>query len=288
MNGPTVTSQSTLVSALEAPGPLLTVELRPPPATLNRESSMEAWIDAYHGVQRLLAHDRFVLFTDDAVGAREEESLAHLTTNLGADSDLSRVVPFLTCKHTLEYCLLFARRAASYGFGAITVTGGDGAVGPPRCLPRSRDLRLQIREQGIPLPLGVWVNPYRDPEEQVDFLHNEVGVSSYFLTQVVSHHDMEPVDRFLEAASRRGLPIPGAWGVFHYRSANPRTLERLSSFLPVPAEGLTREFAAGAPADEVTARTLRALRERGIEKVFLANVRIRDAATHLLRIEGLL
>lgn len=281
-------AESALVAALAAPGPLLTVELRPPPATLDRERSMEAWIDAYHGVQRLLAHDRFVLFTDDAVGAREEESLGHLTTNLGSESDLTRVVPFLTCKHSLEYCLLFARRAASYGFGAITVTGGDGSVGPPRCLPRSRDLRQKIRDQGTPLPLGVWVNPYRDADEQVDFLHAEVGVSSYFLTQVVSHHDMDPVDRFLEVASRRGLPIPGAWGVFHYRSANPQTLQRLSSFLPVPAEGLTAEFQAGASADEVTARTLRALRERGVEKVFLANVRIRDAASHLRRIEGLL
>ena len=36
------------------------------------------------------------------------------------------------------------------------------------------------------------------------------------------------------------------FGVFYYRSANPRTLDALKGFLPVPVEGLTREFAAGA------------------------------------------
>ena len=36
---------------------------------------------------------------------------------------------------------------------------------------------------------------------------------------------------------------PGLFGVFFYRSANARTLEALTSFLPVPAHELTREFA---------------------------------------------
>ena len=33
--------------------------------------------------------------------------------------------------------------------------------------------------------------------------------------------------------------------MFYYRSANPRTLDALKSFLPVPVEGLTREFDGG-------------------------------------------
>ena len=41
------------------------------------------------------------------------------------------------------------------------------------------------------------------------------------------------------------MALPGVFGVFFYRSANPRTLEALKGFLPVPAEGLTREFASG-------------------------------------------
>ncbi len=38
----------------------------------------------------------------------------------------------------------------------------------------------------------------------------------------------------------------GLFGVFYYRSANPRTLDMLSQFLPVPADALAAEFAAGA------------------------------------------
>ena len=38
------------------------------------------------------------------------------------------------------------------------------------------------------------------------------------------------------------------FGVFYYRSANPRTLAALRGFLPVPAEELTREFADGRHA----------------------------------------
>ena len=30
--------------------------------------------------------------------------------------------------------------------------------------------------------------------------------------------------------------MPGIFGVFYYRSANPKTLEMLKQFLPVPAE----------------------------------------------------
>ena len=41
------------------------------------------------------------------------------------------------------------------------------------------------------------------------------------------------------------MALPGVFGVFYYRSANPRTLEALKGFLPVPAEELTREFEGG-------------------------------------------
>jgi hypothetical protein len=143
--------------------------------------------------------------------------------------DLSRVVPFLTCKHTLEYCLLFARRAASLGIGAITVTGGDATVATPRCVPRSRDLRALVRAQVPGLSLGAWVNPYKDPVEQVALLMDPRHEADYFLTQVVSHHGMGAVDGFLEEAARRGLAMPGLFGVFHYRSGNRNTLERLNS-----------------------------------------------------------
>jgi len=283
--GPSQTDR--FLQALRSPGATRAVELRPPPAALGMSASVEAWIDLRHSVRRLLREDRFVLFTDDAVGTREEESLRHLVDNLGPGTDLSGVVPFLTLRHSLDYCTYFARRTRGHGMGGLTVTGGDEAAGTPRCLPRSRDLRTQIRERTPGLPLGVWTNPLADPEAQVGYLTDEGVAADYFLTQVVSHHHLPAVDRFLEAAEGAGLALPGLFGVFYYRSANPRTLARLGEFLPVPTAELTREFSAGASPEEVCARTLRALRERGVEKVYLCNLDLRSAPGILARIEKL-
>jgi len=66
--------------------------------------------------------------------------------------------------------------------------------------------------------------------------------AEFYLTQVISHYDVEPVARFIRATERRGLALPGLFGVFFYRSANARTLAALNSFLPVPFEGLTRDL----------------------------------------------
>lgn len=281
-------TRSTFMEVLYDERPVISVELRPPPADLPADQSVDAWIRLEHGVLRLLEDERFILFTDDAVGDREEESLRVLTTSLGADADLTRVIPFLTCKHSLEYCGLFARRAQAHGLGGVTVTGGDVQVGPPRCLPRSRDLRAHLRPRVPELPMGAWVNPFREASEQVGLLLDEGHDADYFLTQVISHHDMGPVDRFLDEAQRRGLAAPGLFGVFFYRSANPRTLARLANFLPVPAEGLIREFEAGVSAEEVCARTVRALAERGINKVYVSNLAAEDAASRLRAVEALL
>jgi len=278
----------TFLEELRAPGPLRAVELRPPPMGLPGAGSVDAWIDLNQGVRSLLRDKRFVFFTDDAVGDREEESLQHLTANLGVRADLSRVVPFLTCKHSLDYCLLFARRAASHGLTAVTVTGGDPEVGHPRCLPRSRDLRNRVRGEASGVALGAWVNPYRSAAEQVEFLMEEGHEADYYLTQVVSHHDMAPLDRFLEEAARRGVPQPGVVGVFFYRSGNPATLSRLSRFIPVPGNPLIREFESGVTAEAVCARTLQALAERGVEKVYISNLAPRGAAERLRRVETLL
>jgi hypothetical protein len=197
-------------------------------------------------------------------------------------------VPFLTCKHTLEYCLLFARRAFSHGIRALTVTGGDGQVGPPRCLPRSRDLRARIRRQAPGLALGAWVNPFRDPAEQVELLLDPEHHADYYLTQVVSHHDLAPLDRFLEEGARRGLELPGMVGVFYYRSARSATLQRLARFLPVPVPELQEEFAAGAGPDQVLGRTLDALARRGVRHTYLSNLREGRAAAAIRRVEALL
>ena len=83
---------------------------------------------------------------------------------------------------------------------------------------------------------------------------------------------------------RRGLALPGVFGVFFYRSANPKTLAALKGFLPVPVEGLTREFAAGASAEDVCAHTIRTLIEAGAEHFYISNLPISRAPATLASI----
>ena len=77
---------------------------------------MEIWIDMYHSIRRLARRDTVIFLTDNAVGLSEEENLAHLTANLAGDVDPRKIVPFLTSKHSIEYCLMHASRTASNGF----------------------------------------------------------------------------------------------------------------------------------------------------------------------------
>jgi hypothetical protein len=61
----------------------------------------------------------------------------------------------------------------------------------------------------------------------------------------------------------------------------------LKDFLPVPAEELTREFGAGASAEEVCARSIRELRAAGVRHFYVSNLPIGRAATTLQRILAL-
>ncbi len=263
---------SSVLQRLREDKPLAAVELRPPRTGLSHAESMDAWIDMYHAIHRLARRDTITFLTDNAVGLSEEENLAHLTANLAGDVDPARIVPFLTSKHSIEYCLMHATRTASHGFQGLTVLGGDHTVGPPRCVPHARELRRLIRGRVPALNLGGWANPHRDPAEQVDFLLDDGFEAEFYLSQVVSHHSIRAVDRFLTEARRRGVPHPGVFGVFLYRSANPATLGRLADFFPVPAAEITREFEAGMTAEEICAKTVRALREVGADKVYLSNL----------------
>jgi hypothetical protein len=257
---------------LEDDRPLIAVELRPPRSGMSYAESMNVWIDMYHSIQRLARRDTLIFLTDNAVGQSEEENLAHLTANLAADADPARVVPFLTCKHSLDYCVLHATRAASFGFKALTVVGGDKTAGPPRCVPHASELRRVLRGRVPGLCLGGWANPHRDPDEQVDFLLEQSFSADFYLTQIVSHHRLEIVERFLNRASQRGVALPAVFGVFAYRSANPKTLARLSAFLPVPAEEVTREFESGITPEDMCVHTIHALRGIGADKVYVSNL----------------
>jgi 5,10-methylenetetrahydrofolate reductase len=245
---------------------------------------MDAWIDTYHAVRTLTRGGTHVFLTDGAVGLKEEDNLRHLVTNLGADVPRPSIVPFLTCKHPLEYCLAYADRAHQHGFDALVVLGGDKSVGPPRCLAHAWQLRAEIRRRVPDLALGGWANPHADPGTQVGHLLDEQATAEFYLTQIVSHHSRGAVRQFLDQAGRQGLTLPGLFGLFYYRFANPKTLAALSEFLPVPQAALMREFAEGATPEEVCARSLRSLSEAGVRHFYISNLPIGRAAATLQRV----
>src|SRR5215831_19014449 len=183
-------------------------------AELASGEGMDAWIDTYHAVRRLTRQGTFVFLTDNAVGAKEEDNLRHLIANLGHDVPRERIVPFMTSKHSLDYCLSYAERAHQHGFPALVVLGGDKSVGTPRCVEHAWQLRQILRQRDNTLALGGWANPHGDADRQVDFLTDPNFTAEFYLTQVVSHFDAERVERFVRATMRRGVTLPGVFGVF--------------------------------------------------------------------------
>jgi hypothetical protein len=278
---------SPLLDALHAPKPVVSVELRPPRAELDAAAGMDAWIDTHHAVRGLVRNDTFVFLTDSAVGTREEHTLRHLVNNLGPDVRRTHVVPFLTSKHTLEFCLGYAERAWQEGFPSLVVLGGDKSVGAPRCVEHAWQLRREIHRHVPGLTLGGWANPHADAARQVEFLADPEFGGKFFLTQVVSHHDIAKVSGFLEALDRSGVTLPGIFGVFYYRSANPKTLETLRNFLPVPIEELTTEFQEGATPEDVCARTIARLRSAGVKHFYVSNLPVGRARQTLTKIMAL-
>jgi hypothetical protein len=260
---------------------VIAVELRPPRAELESAEGMDAWIDTYHAIRSLTRLDVRVMVTDSAVGAQEENNLRHLVNNLGDTVGRHQIIPFLTTKHSLEFCLAYADQTAQNGFPSLVVLGGDKHVGRPRCLEHAWRLRQLIRERHPELELGGWANPIANPEGQVAFLLDPHVSADFYLTQIVSHHQAGSVAAFLEAGRKGGLAMPGVFGVFYYRSANTRTLEMLNQFLPVPVEELKAEFASGATPIDVCARTIRSLIDLGAKHFYVSNLPTKKTAATL-------
>ena len=275
-----------LVHALSGDAHVFAAELRPPRAELLGREGMDAWIDTYHAVRRLTREGTYVCLTDSAVGTAEEDNLRHLVTNLGPDAPRGRVVPFLTSKHPLEYCLSYADRAWQQRFPAIVVLGGDRAVGPPRCVEHAWQLRSAIRSRQPHLLLGGWANPHADAAWQAELMASPGFTGEFFLTQIVSHHHAAQVERFVKELERRDVGTPGMFGVFFYRSARPKTLALLKEFLPVPVGELTREFDEGATPVDVCARTVRTLIDAGARHFYLSNLPLGRTSDTLREILG--
>jgi hypothetical protein len=275
---------ASIVDRLRHESSVVAAELRPPRAELQTSASMDAWIDTYHAVRSLTRNGTPVFLTDSAVGMKEEDNLRHLVSNMGSDVPRAAVVPFLTCKHPMSYCVAYADRAVQQGFEALVILGGDKSVGPPRCVAHAWELREELRKHQPGLALGGWANPHAAVDAQVGHLLDHRVTAEFYLTQIVSHHSRDRVEAFVEEATRRNVTLPGMFGVFYYRSANPRTLAALKSFIPVPAEELTREFAEGATPEQVCARTIRALREAGARHFYVSNLPLQKAALTLSRV----
>src|SRR5256885_10671110 len=90
---------------------LLNIEMCPPRVDLPLEESVDAWIDSNRLIRKITSLGRFVFMTDGAIGKREEPNLRHVMLNLGPQTDRGQIIPILTTKHSLEYCLEFAERA---------------------------------------------------------------------------------------------------------------------------------------------------------------------------------
>jgi 5,10-methylenetetrahydrofolate reductase len=275
---------ASILDALHTSRTVIAAELRPPRAELESPAGIDAWIDTYHAVRRLSAGGTYVFLTDSAVGTAEEDNLRHLVANLGGDVSRDRVVPFLTCKHPRPYCLSYAERAREHGFPALVVLGGDRSIGVPRCVEHAWELRQMIRAREPSIVLGGWANPHTDAVAQARYLLDGSFSADFYLTQIVSHHDREPVSRFLAEAARSGVAAPGMFGVFYYRSANPATLAALRRFLPVPVEPLRAEFAAGLSPQEICARTLRTLLDLGARHFYISNLPLARANRTLAEI----
>ena len=274
----------TLLDHLQSGERVIAAELRPPRAELEAAASRDAWIDTYHAVRGLARGGTFVFLTDSAVGSKEEDNLRHLVINLGTDVPRASVVPFLTCKHPLDYCLAYADRAQHHGFEALVVLGGDRGLGPARCVEHAWQLREEIRRRVPDLTLGGWANPHANPIAQVGHLLEDRAHAEFYLTQIVSHHSLRNVESFLEEGQRRGLSLQGLFGLFYYRSANLKTLKALKDFLPVPVEELTREFGEGISPEDICARSIRALTALGVRHFYISNLPVGRAAVTLRRI----
>lgn len=277
-------SESRFVQRLRGDEPTMTVELRPPRSGLSRGGAMDMWIDLSHAIRGLAARDAFLMLTDSAVGEEEEENLQHLTANLANEVEPWRVVPFLTCLHPLDYCLRYGDRAWARGVESLTVTGGDRVRGADRCVPHGYMLRHRLRERAKGLSLGGWVNLHRPVAEQIGFATATEFEADYYLTQVVSHHDLARAERWLERAEREGLEMPGSFGVFYYRNGRRTVLERLSRFFPVPVGAVASAFEAGVTPERHCAETIVALRRLGAAHAYLCNLPPQAAATRFDRI----
>jgi hypothetical protein len=133
--------------------------------------------------------------------------------------------------------------------------------------------------------LGGWASPHGG-RRQVEFMLHPEYTADFYLAQIVSHYQTAAIDEFVNETERVGVKIPGIFGVFYYRSASPRTFAMLSKFIPIPVDEITRDFAAKIPAEEICARSVHALLQRGVKNVYVSNLPMPTAVDTFTRVES--
>ena len=195
---------ASVLNDLRARESAIPVELRPPRAELASNAGIDAWIDLYHSIRSLTRLDVRVMLTDSAVGAQEENNLRHLVANLGEAVARTRVVPFLTSKHSMEFCLAYADQTVEHGFPSLVVLGGDKHLGPPaggRACVAAAAKRSARGTRG-----WSWgrANPVAGPEQQMQLPARGDVNADFYLTQIVSHHQPDEVAAFMTKGEGSG------------------------------------------------------------------------------------
>src|SRR5262249_45385879 len=151
---------------------------------------------------------------------------------------------------------------------SLVVLGGDKSDDTPRCVEHAYELRRLIRKSVPGLTLGGWASPHGG-RRQVEFMLHPEYSADFYLAQIVSHYQRSTIDEFVGETERLGVKIPGIYGVFFYRTPNPKTFAMLSKFIPVPVAELTADFAAKVRPEEICARSIYALLQRGVKNVYV-------------------
>src|SRR6185295_3796800 len=68
--------------------------------------------------------------------------------------------------------------------------------------------------------------------------------------------------------------------------ANPKTFAMLSNFIPVPVEEIKRDFEAKVHPDEICARSVHALLQRGVKNIYISNLPMSTATQTFSRVES--
>ena len=212
---------------------------------------MDAWIDTYHAVRALDARGHVRLPDRQRRrrprggqppapdrqprrrrAARPRRAVPHEQAPARLLPGVRRPRPAARLRVARRARRRQARRRPAIGRARVAAAAGDS------------------RPRGSDLVLGGWANPYRDADRQVDYLldarlHRRVLPDADRLAPRrrprwrASSSEARPPGR--DAAGRvRRLLLP--------ERATRRRSALLRDFIPVPAEGLTREFGEGAAA----------------------------------------